>query len=106
VERRSTDSCSRPGPWNAAQQARRITGGDDLRASSPFGSCRSSTRAQFRRIQALDELPEECVLALDCEQDIEAQIAALARAVDRQIGSRSSSRVRRTVPESVLSHQA
>ena len=43
--------------------------------------------AQFHRFQTLDELPEECVLALDCEQGVQAQTAALTRAVDRQIQS-------------------
>ncbi len=61
--------------------------------------------AQFHRFQTLDELPEECVLALDCEQSVEAQTAALTRAVDRQISLRASrQRAYRTVSESVLSH--
>ncbi len=45
--------------------------------------------AQFDRFQALDELPEECVLAVDCEQSVEAQAAALTRAIDRQIALRT-----------------
>jgi predicted kinase len=48
--------------------------------------------AQFHRFQALDELPEECVLVVDCEQSVEAQTAALTHAVDRQIAQRASSR--------------
>jgi aminoglycoside phosphotransferase family enzyme/predicted kinase len=61
--------------------------------------------AQLHRFQTLDELPQECVLALDCEQSEEAQTAALTRAVDRQIGLRASrQRACRTVSESVLSH--
>ena len=48
--------------------------------------------AQFDRFQALDELPEECVLAVDCEQRVEAQTAALTRAVDRQIALRTGRR--------------
>jgi uncharacterized protein len=58
--------------------------------------------AQFHRFQKLDELPQECVLALDSEQSLEAQMTALTRAVDRQIGLRANHR--RAVSESVLSH--
>jgi predicted kinase len=58
--------------------------------------------AQFHRFQKLDELPQECVLALDSEQSVEAQMTALTRAVDRQIGLRANRR--RAVSESVLSH--
>ncbi len=61
--------------------------------------------AQFHRFQTLDELPQEYVLALDCEQSVEAQTAVLTRAVDRQIGLRASRQLAcRTVSESVLSH--
>ena len=58
--------------------------------------------AQFHRFQTLDELPQECVLALDSEQSVEAQMTALTCAVDRQIGLRANRR--RAVSESVLSH--
>ncbi|HWY90609.1 MAG TPA: AAA family ATPase [Solirubrobacteraceae bacterium] len=58
--------------------------------------------AQFHRFQTLDELAHECVLALDCEQSVEAQTTALTRAVDRQIGLRADRQ--RAVSESVLSH--
>ncbi len=61
--------------------------------------------AQFHRFQTLDELPQECVLALDSEQSVQEQTAALTRAVDRQISLRASGqRAYRTVSESVLSH--
>jgi uncharacterized protein len=61
--------------------------------------------AQFHRFQTLDELPQECVLALDCEQSVEAQTAALTRAIDRQISLRANrQRACRSVSESVLSH--
>jgi aminoglycoside phosphotransferase family enzyme/predicted kinase len=60
--------------------------------------------AQFHGFQALDELPEECVLAMNCEQSVEAQMATLTRAVDRQIGlGVSSRRAWGAVSESVLS---
>jgi len=42
---------------------------------------------QFDDFQDLDELPPECVLTVDCEQDLEAQTAALTRAVDRLMRS-------------------
>jgi aminoglycoside phosphotransferase family enzyme/predicted kinase len=58
--------------------------------------------AQFHRFQTLDELPQECVLALDSEQSVEAQMTALTRAVDRQIGLRANRQ--RAVSGSVLSH--
>lgn len=62
---------------------------------------------QFHHFETLDELPEGCVLAVDCEQSVQAQMAALTRAVDRQLTQPADLRcARRTVSESVLSRQA
>lgn len=70
-----------------ARAARRMQSPERVSDATP-----EVVAAQFDRFQALDELPEECVLAADCEQSVEAQMAALTRAVDRQIGLRASRR--------------
>jgi uncharacterized protein len=41
--------------------------------------------AQFRSFQPLEELPAQSVLALDCEQGIDLQVAAVTRAVDERM---------------------
>jgi hypothetical protein len=84
-----------------ARAARRIQSPERVSDATP-----EVVAAQFDRFQVLDELPEECVLALDCEQSVEAQTAALTRAVDRQIGLRASSQhVHRAASESVFSRR-
>ncbi len=70
-----------------ARAARRMQSPERVSDATP-----EVVAAQFDRFQALDELPEECVLAVDCEQSIEAQTAALTRAVDRQIALHTGSR--------------
>ena len=70
-----------------ARAARRMQSPERVSDATP-----EVVAAQFDRFQALDELPEECVLAVDCEQSVEAQTAALTRAVDRQIALRTGSR--------------
>jgi hypothetical protein len=47
---------------------------------------------QFRRFQPLDELPAQSVLALDGEQDIDAQVARVTRAVDERMRTVASPR--------------
>jgi uncharacterized protein len=62
---------------------------------------------QFHHFETLDELPQEYVLMVDCEQRVAAQTAALTCAVDRQIAQPAGSqRDHRIVSESVFSRQA
>jgi aminoglycoside phosphotransferase family enzyme/predicted kinase len=82
-----------------ARAARRMQSPERVSDATP-----EVVAAQFDRFQALDELPKECVLAVDCEQSVEAQTAALTRAIDRQIALRTDGRCAwSTGSESVLS---